>query len=98
MSNEPIPAALRFILLLFSGLVNRHQQKVIDYLLEENRVLRQQLVGRRLRLTDGQRCRLHQGLGGELIEADKSAGGREGAVVCRERLGGLLRYYHRETA
>ncbi len=58
MSPDPIPAALRFILLLFSGLVNRHQQKAIDYLLEENRVLRDQLRGRRLRLTDDQRRRL----------------------------------------
>ena len=38
--------------------VNRHQQRVIDYLMEENRVLRQQLNGRRLRLTDDQRRRL----------------------------------------
>jgi hypothetical protein len=31
---------------------------VIDYLVEENRVLRKQLRGRRVRLTDGQRRRL----------------------------------------
>jgi hypothetical protein len=36
---------------------NRHQQHVIEYL-EENRVLRGQLKGRRLRLTDDQRRRL----------------------------------------
>jgi hypothetical protein len=41
-----------------AGLVNCNQQQVIDYLLEENRVLREQLGGRRLRLTDGQRRRL----------------------------------------
>ena len=40
---------------MFSGWVNRHHNQVIDYLLEENRVLRQQLGGRRLRLTDNQR-------------------------------------------
>jgi len=44
------------------------------------------------------RERFHQGLGGELIGADESAGGAEGAVVCRERLGGLLRFYYREAA
>jgi len=58
MSTAPIPAALHFLLLLFSGLVNSHQQQVIDYMLEENRVLREQLNGRRLRLTDDQRRRL----------------------------------------
>ena len=40
------------------GWVNRGQQQVIDYLVEENRVLREQLGGRRLRLTDKQRRRL----------------------------------------
>ena len=41
-----------------AGWVNRGQQQVIEYLLEENRVLREQLGGRRLRLTDVQRRRL----------------------------------------
>jgi putative transposase len=49
---------LRFLLLLFAGFVNREQAKVMDYLREENRVLRQQLGKRRLRLTDDQRARL----------------------------------------
>jgi len=43
---------------MFSGWVNRHQNQVIDYLMEENRVLREQLGGRRLRLNDDQRRRL----------------------------------------
>ena len=33
----PLPPPLAFCLLLFSGWVNRHQQAVIDYLLEENK-------------------------------------------------------------
>ena len=41
-----------------AGWVNRGQQQVIEYLLEENRVLREQLAGRRLRLSDKQRRRL----------------------------------------
>jgi len=49
---------LRLLLLTLAGWVNRHQQHVIDYLVEENRVLREQLRGRRVRLTDDQRCRL----------------------------------------
>ena len=57
LSNSP-PKALHFLLLLFSGWVNRHQSEVIDYLKEENRVLREQLGGRRLRLNDDQGRRL----------------------------------------
>jgi hypothetical protein len=40
------------------GWVNRGQQQVIEFLLEENRVLREQLGGRHLRLTDMQQRRL----------------------------------------
>ena len=41
-----------------AGWVNRGQQQVIEYLVEENRILREQLGGQRLRLTDVQRRRL----------------------------------------
>jgi transposase InsO family protein len=49
---------LQVLLLTVSGWVNRHQQAVIEYLVEENRVLKEQMKGRRLRLTDEQRRRL----------------------------------------
>jgi len=49
---------LQFLMLIFAGWVNRHQQEVIDYLQEENRALREQLGGKRLRFTDRQRRRL----------------------------------------
>ncbi len=49
---------LQVLLLTVSGWVNRHQQDVIAYLLEENRVLKKQFKGRSLRLTDDQRRRL----------------------------------------
>jgi hypothetical protein len=49
---------LGLLLVTLAGWVNRHQQHVIEYLVEENRVLREQLRGRRLRLTDDQRRRL----------------------------------------
>ena len=48
---------LRVLLLTLSGFVNRHQADVIAYLVEENRILKEQLKGRRVRLTDDQRCR-----------------------------------------
>jgi len=49
---------LRVLLLTLSGFVNRHQADAIAYLVEENRILKDQLKGRRVRLTDDQRCRL----------------------------------------
>jgi hypothetical protein len=52
---DSLPPPLAFFLLLFAGWVNRQQQAVIDYLLEENRVLRTAHGPRRLRLTNDQR-------------------------------------------
>jgi transposase InsO family protein len=49
---------LQFLMLIFAGWVNRHQQDVIEYLQEENRAPRDQLGGRRLRFTDQRRRRL----------------------------------------
>lgn len=49
---------LQVLLLTVSGWLNRHQADVIDYLVEENRVLKEQMKGRSLRLTDDQRRRL----------------------------------------
>ena len=55
---DALPPPLAFFILLFAGWVNRQQQAVIDYLVEENRVLLAERAGRRLRLTDDQRRRL----------------------------------------
>jgi transposase InsO family protein len=48
----------RFCVLAVAGWIHRGQQNVIEYLVAENRVLREQLGGGRLRLTDDQRRRL----------------------------------------
>jgi hypothetical protein len=48
----------RFLLIALSGWMNGRQLLLIDYLQEENRVLREQLGGKRLRFTDDQRRRL----------------------------------------
>ena len=53
-----MPDALRVLILTAAGWVNRHQEDVIDYLWGENRVLREHLGPRPLRLTDAQRRRL----------------------------------------
>jgi hypothetical protein len=47
---------LQVLLVTLAGRVNRHQRHGIEYLVEENRVLKEQMKGRRLRLTDDQ-CR-----------------------------------------
>jgi len=43
---------LQVLIAMVAGWVQRHQQQVISYLIEENRVLTAQLGGHRLRLTD----------------------------------------------
>src|SRR5436305_7163050 len=48
----------RFVLIALSGWMNDRQLLMIEYLREENRVLREQLGGRRLRFSDDQRRRL----------------------------------------
>ena len=42
--------------------------------------------------------RNHQGLNNRLIEADGPTESSIGGVRCRERLGGMLRYYFRPAA
>ena len=60
----------RFVLISIAGWMNHQQQQAIDYLHEENRILREQLGGWRLRLSDRQRRRLAakaKGLGRKLL-------------------------------
>jgi hypothetical protein len=48
----------RLLLISLAGWMNQQQQEVIEYLQEENRVLREQLGDKRLRLNNDQRRRL----------------------------------------
>lgn len=60
----------RFVLIAVAGWMNQHQLQIIDYLREENRVLREQLSGRRVRFNDDQRRRFAakaKGLGRKLL-------------------------------
>jgi putative transposase len=60
----------RFVLIAVAGWMNHRQLEIIDYLREENRVLREQLGGRRLRLSEDQRRRLGakaKGLGRKIL-------------------------------
>ena len=47
-----------FLVVTIAGWMNQRQHQVIEYLVEENRVLREQIGNRRMRFTDNQRCRL----------------------------------------
>lgn len=42
--------------------------------------------------------RNHQGLGNELIQSVDEADSVAGTIECRERLGGMRKYYHRHAA
>ena len=42
--------------------------------------------------------RNHQGLGNKLIDPERHVGEANGEIECRERLGGILRYYFRQAA
>lgn len=55
---QPIFDPIRFLLVALASWFNQHQQHLIDYLVEENRILREQMGDRRLRFTDDQRRRL----------------------------------------
>jgi len=59
------------LLIALAGWLERHQQAIIDYLIEENRVLKEQLEGQRPRFTDEQRIRLAvkaKALGRQLLD------------------------------
>src|SRR5438067_2205938 len=47
-----------FLVVSFAGWINQRQQQLVEYLVEENGVLREQIGDRRMRFTDDQRRRL----------------------------------------
>src|ERR1700730_2949796 len=55
---SPLLRPVQMLLLMSAGWINRHQLDVIEYLQEENRVLKERVGGRRLRFTDAERRRL----------------------------------------
>jgi transposase InsO family protein len=82
---------LQFLISILAGWVNRGQQDIIEYLQEENRVLREQLGAERLLFTDVQRRRL-------AAKAKKM--GRKGLFEIRTLVtpDTLLRWYRRLIA
>jgi putative transposase len=82
---------LHVLIAMVTGWIQRHQQQVITYLQEENRILKAQLGGHRLRLTDTERRRLAalaHPLGRTRLE--------EVATIATPDT--LLRWYHRLIA
>jgi len=66
---------IRPLLISLAGWLSQHQRDVIAYLEEENRVLREQLGNKRLRLNDDQRRRLAvkaKKLGGRVLQGLKT--------------------------
>jgi hypothetical protein len=60
----------QFVVIVLAAWMNQRQQNVIEYLREENRILREELGDRRLRFNDDQRRRLAvraKGLGRKLL-------------------------------
>src|SRR5512134_1960797 len=53
-----VPPLLTFLLMVVSGWVHRHQLIVIEFLLAENRMLKERLRGKRIRFTDEERALL----------------------------------------
>ena len=81
----------RFVLIAVAGWMDHHRLQVIDYLREENWVLREQLGERHLQLTDDQRSRLAaraKALGRKLLS-------QIATIVTPET---LLRWHQRLTA
>jgi len=52
------PQPMGMLLMMLAGWLNRHQQDVIEYLKEENKILREKLGTKRILLNDNQRMRL----------------------------------------
>lgn len=83
--------SFHFVVAMVAGWLGREQQAVLEYLKEENKVLREQMGGKRLRFTDAQRRRLARK--GKLV-------GRRGlgSVGCIVTPDTILRWYRQLVA
>src|SRR4051812_10764006 len=89
--TEKIPrtCSAQFVVIVLVGWMNQRQQNVIEYLREENRVLREQLGQRRLRFTDDQRRRLAvraKGLGRKLLAQVATLVTPDTLLACHRKL------------
>jgi hypothetical protein len=141
-AGSMLPLPLQFLAAWLAVWLGRVLQQEVDYLMAENRVLRERLGNKKLRrswawtssrlnafaerfvLSIQSECfermvplgeeylrraileymahyhgeRNHQGLGNALVNGAEEDLVRAGRVVRRDRIGGLLHFYHRRTA
>jgi hypothetical protein len=83
-----LPLPLQFLAAWLAVWLGRVLQEQVDFLKAENRLLREKVGSNRGN---------HQGIDNALIVANEVMIGT-GKVVRRDRLGGLLGFYHREAA
>jgi hypothetical protein len=79
-----------FLVVCICGWMNQHQHQVLEYLIEENRVLREQIGNRRMRFTDNQRCRLAakaKKLSRKILEQVATIVTPATLVFCQNRIG-----------
>jgi transposase InsO family protein len=86
-----MPHALQFLVFNIAGWLNRQQEDLVDYLREENRVLREQLGDQPLCLTDAQRRRL-------AVRGRKLGRKALAEVACIVTPDTILRWYRRLIA
>jgi hypothetical protein len=113
---------LQYLIAALALWLNRQQQDVIDYLKEENQLLKAKLGDRKVQFKSECLRRLilfgeaslrralseylahyhlernHQGINNRLLIAAANDPSYGGKLVRRERLGGVLSYYHRLSA
>jgi hypothetical protein len=85
----------QLLLLILAGWINRQEQDVIEYLFFGEKSLQNAVSNF---LAHYHKERNHQGLNNQLLQPGAEAGCTAGDVVCRERLGEMLRYYYRQAA
>lgn len=78
----------QLLAVVLAGILNEQQQRAIEYLREENRVLREQLGGKRIRLNDDQRRRL--------AAKGKALGRKLLCKICTIVTPDTILYWHRQ--
>ena len=87
---------------IWSGFIGRSKfhrslkEEILDRLIIFGEAMLRNAVGGFL--THYHTERNHQGLGNRILQPGEEMGRKIGPVECRERLGGLLRYYYRKAA
>src|SRR3954462_12231008 len=86
---------VQFLMIALAGWMNQRQLQTIEYLREENRVLREQLGDRRVRFNDDQRRRLAakaKGLGRRRLAEVATLVTPDTLLAWQRRGHGLLQY------